>query len=300
MYKYWGFGLKIASYIEFPELLKADFDIPDVEFVAGKVPAEINGEAFSFRWFSYHINRRELLFTSNEVAKYYAFDGSKVIIEPFVPVTDKRAVRLYLLATVMAGILLQRNRLPLHASAVRQNNGLILITGDSHAGKSTSLAGLLKKGYTVFSDDVVVLQEEQGMTYAKASYPMIKLWDDTLTKMGHPMFEDRSFRIQKDIDKYGLFFHDRFDMNSYSIDKVFVLKVDNNRESLISRKIAGGEAFHTLLRQIYRPMLISGTEQKLLSFKLVTDVVKSGNVIEITRPADCDTNKLVDFVESLL
>jgi hypothetical protein len=31
MYKYWGFGLNIASDIGFPELLEHDFDIPDVE-----------------------------------------------------------------------------------------------------------------------------------------------------------------------------------------------------------------------------------------------------------------------------
>ncbi|WP_159431301.1 hypothetical protein [Bacteroides ihuae] len=41
LYKYWGFGLKIASDIEFPELLVYDFDIPDVEYIVDKVPAFI-------------------------------------------------------------------------------------------------------------------------------------------------------------------------------------------------------------------------------------------------------------------
>lgn len=47
-------------------------------------------------------------------------------------------------------------------------------------------------------------------------------------------------------------------------------------------------------------MLMHSTEQRLLSFNLVTDVVKNGNIIEIIRLVNCDADKLIDFVESLL
>ncbi len=299
MYKYWGFGVNIASDIEFPELLKNNFKTADVAFVVGKVPTEIEGETVSAKQFSYQINDRELLFSVHDVAKYYAAEGNQVVIEPSKPEDDSREVRLYVLATVMASILLQRNRLPLHASAIKKNGGLVLITGDSRAGKSTSLAGLLKKGYTVFSDDVIVLQKEEAQVLAKASYPMVKLWNDTLTKMNHPMFEDRSFRIQKDIDKYGLFFHDRFDKKSYPVKKVFVLKVGNSLE-LTSQILTGKKAFDALIMQIYRPMLIQNNAQRLLCFTLVTDIIKNGSIIEICRPVECNTEDLINFIESQL
>ena len=172
----------------------------------------------------------------------------------------------------------------------------MLITGDSRAGKSTSLAGLLKRGYAAFSDDVVVLKEEQGLVKAAASYPMVKLWDDTMDKMN---FEDRSFRIQQDIDKYGLFFHDRFDRSQYPVKKVFVLKIQDT-PSLTSRTLDGKDAFDALIRQVYRPMLIQNNAQRLLYFKLVIDIINNGSIIEVTRPMDCNADHLVDFVESLL
>jgi hypothetical protein len=298
-YKYWGFGLNIASDIEFPELLVHDFDIPDVRFSMDMVPQSIEGITNSSRNFSYIINDRELLFTVHDVARYYAVDGHQIIIEPFEPMQDSRSVRLYVLATVMAAILLHRNSLPLHASAIKQGESLVLIMGDSRAGKSTTLAGLHKNGYTVFSDDVVVLQKDVSGVVASASYPMIKLWDDTLEKMNDSRFEDRSFRIQQNLDKYGFFFHDHFDRNRYPVKKVFVLKVQDISD-LTHRSLSGKDAFEALIGQVYRPMLLQSNNLKRLCFLLVSDMVKNSSIIEIWRPVECDAHQLIDYVETLL
>jgi hypothetical protein len=299
IYKYWGFGLKIASVMEFPELLVYDFDIPDVEYIIGKAPESIDGTTISAKSFSYIINDRELLFTVKNVARYYATDGFQIIIEPFEPMQDSRNVRLYVLATVMAAILLHRNSLPVHASAIKQGESLVLITGDSRAGKSTTLAGLHRKGYTIFSDDVVVLQKEAFSVSAAASYPMIKLWDDTLEKMNDAQFEDRSFRIRQNMDKYGFFFHDYFDRNRYPVKKVFVLKIQDIPDPK-HRSLRGKDAFEALVRQVYRPMLLQSNDLKRLCFLMVSDIVRNGSVIEICRPLECDAHLLIDYVKSLL
>ncbi|MDD4972309.1 MAG: hypothetical protein PHT07_23010 [Paludibacter sp.] len=298
-YKYWGFGLKIASDMEFPELLLYDFDIQDVEYITGRVPDSIQGTMISEKNYSYVINERELLFTVNNVARYYATDGRQIIIEPLKPILDIRGVRLYVLATVMAAVLLHRNSLPIHASAIRTGENLVLITGDSRAGKSTALAGLHKKGYTVFSDDVVVLQNEASGVSIAASYPMIKLWNDTLEKMNDAQFEDRSFRIQQNMDKYGFFFHDHFDRNRYPVKKVFVLKI-RDIPNLTHRALSGKDAFEALVKQVYRPTLLQSNDLKRLCFLMVSDIVKNGCVMEISRPVECDTHQLVDYVETLL
>lgn len=118
MYKYWGFGLHIASEIEFPELLPMEFDLPDVEFVLGKMPEIKEDISVSTKNFSYYITDNELLFKVYDIAGYYAANGNKIIIEPFTNVQDMRSIRLYVLATAIAAILLQRGLLPLHASAI--------------------------------------------------------------------------------------------------------------------------------------------------------------------------------------
>lgn len=298
-YHYWGFGLNILSELEFPELLPHNFENPDVNFVLGDAPETIDGKTISSKSFSYIINDRELLFTVHDVARYYAVNGHQIIIESFEPVQDRRSIRLYVLATVMAAILLHRNCLPLHASALKQGKNLILITGDSHAGKSTTLAGLHRKGYTVFSDDVVVLQNDVSGVGAAASYPMIKLWNDTLEKMNDSRFEDRSFRIQQNFDKYGFFFHDHFDRNRYPVKKVFVLKVQDIPD-LTHRSLCGKDAFEALLNQVYRPMLLQSNDLRRLCFLLVSDMVKNSSIVEICRPIECDARQLIGYVETLL
>jgi len=298
-YQYWGFGLKISSDLEFPELLPYSFDGPDVEYILGKVPDSITGTTISAQGFSYIINDRELLLTVHDVARYYTNGGYQIVIEPFEPIHDSRSVRLYVLATVMAAVLLHRNRLPIHASAIRQNEGLVLITGDSRAGKSTALAGLHRKGYTVFSDDIVVLQKEACGVSVAASYPMIKLWNDTLEKMNDAQFEDRSFRIQQNIDKYGFFFHDHFDRNRYPINKVFILKIRNITD-LTHRSLDGKDAFKALVRQVYRPMLLQSNDLLRLCFLLVAEIVKNSSVFELNRPIECEAHQLVDYMEVLM
>ncbi len=258
-----GVGLNILSELSFRELLLYDFEAPDIDFRIGEVPDSIDGRKHLSKSCSYTINDNELLFVVNGVARYYADQGQKIVISPFDPVTDMRRIRLYVLATVMAAVLLHRKALQLHASAIDYKGGLILITGDIHAGKSTTLTGLYSKGYTVFSDDVFVLQQSGLPVTGRASYPMIKLWDDTLNKMNDPRFENRSFRIQQHMDKYGFFFHDRFDRNAHPVRNVFVLKVKDIPE-LTFRTLNGKEAFEALIGQIYRPALIQGNDLRFL------------------------------------
>ncbi len=298
-YRYWGFGTKIASEMEFPELFEYDFDIPDVEYIVGKCPDSIEGITVLADRFSYIIGDRELLFTAHGVARYYAVDGHQIIIEPFEPMRDSRSVRLHVLATIMSAILLHRNSLPLHASAIKQGESLVLIMGDSRAGKSTTLAGLHRKGYIVFSDDVVVLQKDALGVSAVASYPMIKLWNDTIEKMNDIQFEDRSFRIQQNLDKYGFFFHDYFDQNCYPVKKAFILKIQDIPD-LIHRSLDGKDAFEVLINQVYRPILLQNNDLKRLCFLLVSDIVKNSSIIEISRPIECDAHQLIDYVEKLL
>ncbi|NTW32401.1 MAG: serine kinase [Bacteroidetes bacterium] len=300
MYKYWGFGLHIASEIEFPELLPMEFDLPDVEFVLGKMPEIKEDISVSTKNFSYYITDNELLFKVYDIAGYYAANGNKIIIEPFTNVQDMRSIRLYVLATAIAAILLQRGLLPLHASAIIKNDELVFITGDSQAGKSTTLAGLLKNGNTVFSDDVVVIKKnENSKITVSASYPMMKLWDDTLDKLNDALFRDRSFRVKHDIDKYGIFFHDNFNTNSYSVSKVFILRKQEIPQ-IVSRKLKGTEAFDALTKQVYRPMLIHNNSLRALCFTLLTDIVQNSSIYEVCRPLECNPDELLKYVETFL
>jgi len=294
-YQYWGFGLYISSQIAFPELLPCSFAEADISIQLGGIPGSITGNTVSNKFGSYTLGQQEMLFRITGVADYLAQNGTTILITPSEEVTEMRLVRLFVLATVMAAILTQREQLCIHASAVLHNNELVLLTGDSGAGKSTSLAGLMKKGHTIFSDDIVVMDTALSIT---ASYPMIKLWEDAQEKLDHDLFDDQSFAIKPGMNKYGIFFHNHFDTGRYQAKKLLILR-KGDTETIQCRQLMAAEAFNQVTQQVYRPLLLHTPALKALTFRIATGLVNSCEVYEITRPSVCRIEDLVEQVEKL-
>jgi hypothetical protein len=295
-YSYWGFGLNIRSEIEFPELQPAVFESADVKVILGTASDIEEEQRTSPAGFLYAINNTQLFFDVPGVAKYLAENGDTITIEKDAALTDMRTLRLYILATIFAGILMQRKRLPLHASAILHHDELVLVCGDSGAGKSTTLAGLIKKGHDVFSDDVIVMNNNNKAT---ASYPMIKLWEDTQDKLSHDSFDDRSFVIKPGMNKYGIFFHDKFDTGLYPVKKILILK-KGEVSSIKSKQVKATEAFKELNKQVYRPMLVHNNELRALTFSIISALANNSMVYQITRPVACNVDDLVSYVEGMI
>lgn len=296
MYNYWGFGLHITSEIEFPELLPADFEKPDVQLTLAPVPHVSGNRKVSPANFQFVLNDKQLLFEVAGVAKYFAGNGDTIIIEPDTGLAEMRMLRLFALATVFAGILIQRKQLPMHASAILHKNQLVLICGHSGAGKSTTLAGLTKKGCRVFSDDIVVVN---ALKNATASYPMIKLWEDAQDKLDDKLFADKTFFIKPGMNKYGIFFHQNFDTNSYPVKKVLILN-KGGVDKIESKKVMDTDAFKELGKQVYRPILLHNNELQALKFNIISGLANSTDVYQVTRPAECNVTDLVEYVEKLI
>lgn len=300
MYKYWGFGLNIASEIAMPELLPTEFDSPDVTISNGKVPESIDGVNVQKRRFS-QLSETEYILEVRNICRYYAGNGSTIIIEPCTTI-EEQSIRLFLLGTVIAAILYQRGNIPLHASALLKDGKLTLFTGNSGAGKSTLLASLLKKGYTVFTDDICVINQDPdtNLINGTASYPMIKLWEDSINKIAYGPF-NKDFKIRPQLPKFGQFFHSTFYTSSFPIEKVFILQINSETNEISYRKINTIQAFKSVEQQAYRYRFTTGDKLRPLHFKLMSSLAGSVPVIEMKRPLS--GTKIEDFsnlVESLL
>lgn len=78
------------------------------------------------------------------------------------------------LLTIVAGLLLVRKgRTPVHAGAVvHPDRGLAwVLVGDSHSGKSTTTANLVRAGWSYLSDDYVVLSRGAGDDIVVEGWP---------------------------------------------------------------------------------------------------------------------------------
>jgi hypothetical protein len=124
--------------------------------------------------------------------------GKGVTVSRPSQVTDAE-VALFFNGSVYGAIAWLNGYVPLHASAIVHDGEVHAFTGHSGAGKSTLIAALGSKGFTHFSDDVLVLDfRNPGQIMCQPGHKQMKLWHDALALTGH----ERGEQVRGDLDKY--------------------------------------------------------------------------------------------------
>ena len=231
VYTYWAYGLKVGSQIPFPELFSIEEDGPmDLDIVFGDIPLIEKTDA-GFHSADYDITPDAYRITIKDVASYHVSEGKRIIISAD-PNADQDSIRLFCLSNAFAAALHQRKTIPLHCSAILDKGELVLVFGASGAGKSTTKAALLQKGYRPFSDDVCVPEFHAATNEIRlfSSYPMMKFWKETLDLTGYSLKVDR--KIRPDIEKYGMYYHDDFMTASFKPKLIIVLEKDDKFDTI--------------------------------------------------------------------
>jgi hypothetical protein len=89
-------------------------------------------------------------------------------------------VASYLLGPIFGLMLRLQGTACLHASAVALGDSTAAFVGPPGAGKSTTAAALAQRGFTVLSDDIVVLIEHEETFFTVPSYPYLSLWPESV------------------------------------------------------------------------------------------------------------------------
>lgn len=194
MHHYHAFGLRLASSLALPELSPgagpADVTITLVRGAAPPPAAP--------RWLNGGGDRVELHL--EDMA--FIVDGGRSIEIVAPPERGDNDIRVWLLGTVMATLLHQRDYFSLHANAViMPDGGAAAFSGASGAGKSTMATFLDREGFQVLGDDLCAVRfdDDDGPTLY-AGIPRLKLWAETLS-----LFErgtDGLERVASDLLKY--------------------------------------------------------------------------------------------------
>lgn len=299
MYQYWAFGLHINSELPFPEFLATAFTSPDVVITVGKAPECLEGEdVMAFPKLS--ASPTQYLVTIDNVAKYHVSGGKTITIEPCAG-ADDNSIRLFLLSNAMAALLHQQHKIPMHASGIITPNGLVLFTGLSGAGKSTTALALIQRGYDIFTDDVCVLgcNETNGAVEAVASYPMMKLWEQTVDNM--QLDQAKQHRLRPGLDKYGIFQHDTFFTGKLPISKIFVLETDSDAPGFSCKKIKDLEAFDLLQQNTYRRSYVNLMKLEQHHFTMMTHLTRQTDVYKLVRPKTSgDIPAFIDFLQQYI
>jgi hypothetical protein len=200
----------------------------------------------------------------------------------------------------MAAIIHQRKLIPLHASGIITDDGVVLIVGHSGAGKSTTIKALTIKGHKIFTDDVCVLKLINEKVFSIPSYPMMKLWESSFDLLEIDT-KNKTDKIWSDTDKYGIFFHEDFISSWQPVIKIFKIEKSDTVVEVMIIKQSGIESFITIGENTYRNHYVEPMKLNTLHFTIVNNLLKQCEVYKVTRPADTDSiSAVVKIIEKEL
>ncbi len=297
--KFTAYGIPIISSVNLPAFIAfpdVDHGVKPIDVKIGKVPDMLTNDPAEKKPFSV-FNEHEFLYRVPRVARYYIHHGEEIIIEP--ECDHQEDILLYFYSNCMAAALYQRNLIPFHVSGVFiEDNKVLLFAAPSRTGKSTTSVMLQQKGYAPFTDDTAILNVENGKCYAYASYPMMRLWGNTVAQQTLYHESDKQ-QLRKDstINKFGFSFHDRFVADKAEVSGIVHLNTDGDEIKIVKLNVE--DALEALSNSMYRKQWINGMKKQLLQFRHLTAIANVLPAWKATRPKNTPTfTSFADAIDS--
>jgi hypothetical protein len=186
-------GLVIAADASIPGLPVTTASRPPDLFIHLDSPAPWHDLPVEEFYRSEYLNAdREPMVTVGRTSCGFRFqyaDGTVIWIEKAgdqawcrrAPGATLQDTAIYLTGPVLGFILRQRGHLALHASAVQIGGGALAIVGPHGAGKSTTAAALVTRGFSLIADDVLHVRRTASGWVAEPYAYGLRLWPDAVS-----------------------------------------------------------------------------------------------------------------------
>ncbi len=258
-HRYTAFNLTIASSIPLPAFISSTSAQADVTIDEGVVPSTL--AAPTARGVLYDISANEFLLRVDGIARYHVHNGRHIAIQRAMPLVDKDSVRLFLMGSAFGALLHQRGLLPIHGSSIATPHGAVIFAGASGAGKSTTAAGFIERGYPLLSDDISVITfDETGNAFVVPGYPQLKLWAEALGEMA--MDTENLQRVRPQLEKYSLPVT-AFETQAQPLYRVYAL-LPTNTKTIKVTTITGLTKVLSLRNRIYRARFAEEMERPVM------------------------------------
>jgi hypothetical protein len=283
LYFYCISGLAVRSEIALPGLNAAASDRrqPDVTIRRSPVPAAL--ESASAMGPTWQMAGKQFLLRIPNVARFLLSNGQDIAFE-IEPGGDVGDIPIFLLGTVFGILLHQRERIVLHASAVRVNGKAVLFCGSSGEGKSTLAAALTQRGYPLITDDVCAITvTDVGTPMAHPDGRHLKLWAQAIENLD--LKENRGARVRSCLEKYYVDPGQAY-TEALPLGTVYALREAQSPHVPGIERPNVVDAALVFRRNAYRPMLVSRMGQKANYFQVATTVANKTGIFLLTRALD--------------
>lgn len=164
MYYYSAFTLTFQSDLALPSFTRLDTIPAAVDVVIKRVQAPLDSSsAFNYQF--------------EETLHLWALEGKEIFYYT-EEAWEERYIRMYLLDYALIGLFYQRGWFPLHGGSVVLPDGkVMIITGPSGTGKSTTVTQFAAAGYPLLGDDIAVITFVGDKMMVLPAYPEISVYD---------------------------------------------------------------------------------------------------------------------------
>lgn len=180
----------------------------------------------------------------------------------------------YLLGPVFGFVLLLRNTISLHASAIAIGEQAVALLGPAGAGKSTTAAAFTKMGYNVLTDDVLALSVQDGFLQVQPAYSRIRLWPESVKALyGQenalplltPTWDKRYLDLGNDCH--------RFQTQPLPLAAIYILgERSSDRLAPYIEAIPVNEGFIALVRETYTTYLMDKS-MRARGFEVISQIM---------------------------
>lgn len=221
----------------------------DLTVVAGPVPRSL--DAATLHQTTIDVSPAALLFRGGQHSARFLVENGTSITFDKNPGCEEPLFLHHLLYPVMVGALWQRGLCVLHASSVLSPRGAVLVTGQSGAGKSTTVARLMADGWPLLTDEVSAIGP--GATGVLDVWPgpsAIQLDEQSCTHLG---FDTRGLdRREWQRAKMSVRTPPSGSRQGATVAQIVYLQ---HADAFSVRTVRGRDKFELLLRAIYGPVL---------------------------------------------
>ncbi len=288
-------NLSIESDIPLNLLLKDESNKnPDILINKDSVAFDLDSPRFQDSW--YQVNKDSFIIDIQNIARFKVIAGKWIKIDPY-PDVDNNEIALYLLGTILAGALMLRGVLVLHACAVTNDSHTLLLTGDSGAGKSTLAAALVQQGYQLIADDVCYISIENDQARVYPTHPHIKLWQTSLTSFNEPSMN--LVPVSRRVDKYHWPVGEHFSTTPKPVN-ILVEIMPTTADTWSTKELQGANKVECLMRNTYRAEFVNFLTKPGDSMLYWSKVAPKLKIHSISRPKHINISQMTNHIMSLL
>lgn len=295
VYCHRAYGLAIHSDLKLDELQISSHSTDDLQIIQSDLskytPKNVDRSVLETRAGKALLEDGSF-FISNELGKMRVSEG-KTIEYDFHPQSHPALCRMMIIGRCLGAILFQRKILVLHASVVAtpDHTSAIAFAASSGSGKSTMTAAMLNAGWSLVSDDILPLDENN---HAVPGFGYIKLSAETAQHFSYHPIQKALHRDVKD----RFYQAKNYCAKPLPLKAVFLLE---ENDEITRKKLSKQQATIKIMRQTFQPYLIDDEIQKKTHFSQSTALARGIDVFRLERPKDfSQLAEVVSLVEHSL